>query len=220
MIGCRPLTDSEVKAVSETFTGEMENRNRALFWLGITTGYRISELLTIAYGDVWRAVRIPEQIRIARKNVKGKKRGQSAHVAPAVRPLITRWLFDYRQRYEVAGDSPLFISRSGSKRPISRMQAHRTLAAAYTCAGLDGAMGELATHSMRKTYAQTMFDHFGDIFAVQRALRHRSPASTVAYLSFNEKDLEHAVAIKWPEEGQQPDMPEESNILPIPRKEA
>jgi site-specific recombinase XerC len=100
------------------------------------------------------------------------------------------------------------------------MQAHRTLADAYSCAGLDGAMGELATHSMRKTYAATMFDHFGDIFAVQRALRHRSPASTVAYLSFNEQDLEHAVAIKWPDEGQQPAEPEGPNIVAISRKEA
>lgn len=220
MIGCRPLTDDEVRAVSEQFNGEMEHRNRVLFWLGITTGFRISELLSIQFGDVWRSGRIPDQVRIARKNVKGRKRGQSAHIAPAVRPLINRWLFDYRQRYAVAGDSPLFISRSGENRPISRMQAHRTLAAAFTCAGLDGAVGELATHSMRKTYAATMFDHFGDIFAVQRALRHKSPASTVAYLSFNEQDLEHAVELKWPDEGQQPEEPTESNVVPISRKEA
>jgi len=219
MIGCRPLTDDEVRAVSEQFSGEMEHRNRALFWLGITTGFRISELLSIQIGDVWRSGRIPEQIRIARKNVKGRKRGQSAHIAPATRPLINRWLFDYRQRYEERPESPFFISRSGSTQPISRMQAHRTLAAAYTCAGLDGATGELATHSMRKTYAATMFEHFGDIFAVQRALRHKSPASTVAYLSFNEQDLEHAVELKWPEEGRQPTEPAQSNVVQISRKE-
>jgi len=79
------------------------------------------------------------------------------------------------------------------------MQAHRMLTETMALAGLDGAYGELATHSMRKTYAARMMDHFGDIFAVQKALRHKSPASTVAYLSFDETELAHAVEIKWPE---------------------
>lgn len=199
MIGCRPLTDEELEAVSDHFQGYMEHRNRCLFWLGITTGFRVSELLSLRVSDVWRNGRMPETVRIRRNRSKGKKRGQSAHFAPRARPYVHHWLFVIWKRYGTAPDLPLFHSRNGKSRGITRMQAHRMLTDTMSLAGLDGAYGELATHSMRKTYAATMWEHFGDIFSVQKALRHKSPASTMAYLSFDEKEITHAVDIKWPE---------------------
>lgn len=199
MIGCRPLTEDEINDISEAFEGYMEHRNRLLFWLGITTGLRISELLSLRTGDVWRNDRIPETVRIRRKRSKGRQRGQSAHVAALVRPLVRRWLFVVWERYGHDSGLPLFASRSLKPKEISRMQAHRMLTETMAKAGLDGAYGELATHSMRKTYAARMMEHFGDIFAVQKALRHKSPASTVAYLAFDDSEIAHAVEIRWPE---------------------
>ncbi len=199
MIGCRPLTSEEVDEVSACFCGYMEHRNRLLFWLGITTGFRVSELLSLSIGDVWRREKIPENLRIRRKKSKGRKHGQSAHIAKTVHPYITRWLFVVWHRYGASPDLPLFASRSLKPRAISRMQAHRMITDTMELAGLDGAFGELATHSMRKTYAARMMEHFGDIFMVQKALRHKSPASTVAYLAFDDSELAHAIEIKWPE---------------------
>lgn len=199
MIGCRPLNEEEIQEVSDAFTGHMEHRNRALFWLGITTGFRISELLSLTVSDVWRNDRMPETLRIRRRSSKGRHQGQSAHFAQVAKPFIRRWLFVVWKRYGNEPTYPLFASRSLKPKPISRMQAHRMLTEAMHRAGLDGAYGELATHSMRKTYAARMMDHFGDIFAVQKALRHKSPASTVAYLSFDDGEIAHAIEIKWPE---------------------
>ena len=215
MIGCRPFTEQEIRDVSAAFSGYMEHRNRLLFWLGITTGFRISELLSLQIGDVWRNDRIPEHIRISRRNTKGRRQGQSAHIAPITRPLIRRWLFVARERYGPELNTPLFPSRSRKRHRISRMQAHRFLTETMEAAGLYGADGELATHCMRKTYAATMWEHFGDIFSVQKALRHKSPASTVAYLSFDESDLVHAVDLKWPDKTARTSKPLPQNVIAI-----
>ncbi len=61
MKGARPLTDSEVHQVSNSFRGRFAHRDRTLFVLGIKTGLRISELLSLTVGDVlqhgrWGAV--------------------------------------------------------------------------------------------------------------------------------------------------------------------
>ena len=47
MKGTRPLDNDEIRLVSACFTGNpFEVRNRGLFMLGVSTGGRISELLS------------------------------------------------------------------------------------------------------------------------------------------------------------------------------
>ena len=54
MKGTRPLDNDEVRLVSACFDGTFATRNRALFMLGVSTGGRISELLSLQIGDVWQ----------------------------------------------------------------------------------------------------------------------------------------------------------------------
>ena len=54
MKGTRPLDNDEIRSVSTCFTGTFEVRNRGLFMLGVSTGGRISELLSLQIGDVWQ----------------------------------------------------------------------------------------------------------------------------------------------------------------------
>ena len=51
MKGCRPLTDPEILAVKDGF---VRTRDKALFILGLKTGLRISELLSLKVGDVYQ----------------------------------------------------------------------------------------------------------------------------------------------------------------------
>ena len=50
----RPLDNDEIRRVSTCFTGIFEVRNRGLFMLGVSTGWRIRELLSLQIGDVWQ----------------------------------------------------------------------------------------------------------------------------------------------------------------------
>ena len=54
MKGTRPLNNNEIRLVSACFDGTDEVRNRGLFLLGVSTGGRISELLSLQIGDVYQ----------------------------------------------------------------------------------------------------------------------------------------------------------------------
>ena len=54
MKGTRPLDNDEIRRVSTCFTGTFAIRNRGLFMLGVSTGGRISELLSLEIGDVYQ----------------------------------------------------------------------------------------------------------------------------------------------------------------------
>ena len=57
MKGTRPLDNNEIRLVSACFDGTFEVRNRGLFLLGVSTGGRISELLS---ADDWRCLPEPQ----------------------------------------------------------------------------------------------------------------------------------------------------------------
>lgn len=56
MKGTRPLDNDEIRRVSSCFTGTFTTRNRGLFMLGVSTGGRISELLSLRIGDVYQKI--------------------------------------------------------------------------------------------------------------------------------------------------------------------
>ena len=58
MKGTRPLDNDEIRRVSAAFTGTYEACNRGLFMLGVSTGGRISELLSLRIGDVYQNKKI------------------------------------------------------------------------------------------------------------------------------------------------------------------
>ena len=73
---------------------------------------------------------------------------------------------------------------------MSRRTAHDVLKAAFEAAGLNG---HLATHSLRKSFAQRLYDRTGDIFAVQEMLGHKSVATTQQYLGVNYASVRDAL---------------------------
>lgn len=198
MIGCRPLTPDECRRVVDAFDGEYAARDRCLFVLGYTTGFRISELLALRIMDVVHGPRLAQEIRVRRRNMKGRHESRSALLAPLAKPFLESWLDEIEALDLFEPRVPLFISRK-SLRPISRVHAWRILRAAYDQAGVFGPEFSLGTHTMRKTYAQRMYAHHRDIFKVQQALGHASPASTVNYLSFEDDEQRAAVELAFPQ---------------------
>ncbi len=72
---------------------------------------------------------------------------------------------------------------------MTRGQAHKVLEAAFTQAGLNG---KLATHSMRKSYAQRMYDASGDIYLVKEMLGHQDVKTTQKYLGVSYQKAQRA----------------------------
>ena len=101
----------------------------------------------------------------------------------------------HRRHYgnPIASKRPLFPSRHKSGTvPMHRQTAHAILKDAFIEAGLNG---HLATHSLRKSFAQRLYDKTGDIYMVQELLGHRNISTTQKYLGVNYADAKAAVEL-------------------------
>ena len=191
MKGCRALTDQEVALVSKSFGGTYAARDRALFILGVKSGFRISELLSLTVGDVWQHGQFVERVAVQRKHMKGKHQGRSVILHPAAKTALAAWLMDLQRLGELTPASYLFPSRKGVNRPLRRGQAHHILQEAYQTNGLTGMIG---CHGMRKTFGQKVYQATGrDLRATQHAMGHKSPASTAAYLAVDEQAVDAVI---------------------------
>ena len=74
--------------------------------------------------------------------------------------------------------------------PMHRQTAHDILKKAFIAAGLNG---KLATHSLRKSFAQRVYNKSGDIYLVQELLGHRNISTAQKYLGVNYADARAAV---------------------------
>ena len=77
MKGCRPLTDPEIALVSRSFGGTHALRDRSWFILGLKTGFRIAELLSLRVGDVWQYGRVVDQLIVRRAHMKQQREGRT-----------------------------------------------------------------------------------------------------------------------------------------------
>ena len=193
MKGTRPLNNEEIGRVSAAFTGgTFEVRNRSLFMIGVSTGGRISELLSLTIGDVYQNGTAVTDLLFDKSIVKGGKVSRAVPVNIDGRHAIDDLVNWHRERYgDVDDKRPLFPSRNkkGSV-AMNRQTAHDMLKAAFLSAGLNG---KLATHSLRKSFAQRVYEQSGDIYLVQELLGHRSVATTQKYLGVNYADARAAV---------------------------
>jgi integrase len=71
MKGCRPLTEEEVTLVHQSFGGVYADHDKTLFLLGVKSGFRISELLSLRLGDVWAHGRLVDRVTVPRRYMKG-----------------------------------------------------------------------------------------------------------------------------------------------------
>lgn len=172
MNGSRRLTSIEITQVLSTLS---PGRDRLLFTLGLATGFRISELLSLRVIDIQ-----PTLLTVHKRNMKGKIRSRSvpisSHTFAALREHI--------QDLSLISSDPIFISRKGSSSPITRQQAALILRQAYKRAHVEG---RVSSHSMRKTFANRVYEKLDrDLAATQKALGHVNINSTISYLNIDQ----------------------------------
>jgi integrase len=191
MKGCRPLTDEEVRQVLASFSGRYAARDRAMFILGVKSGFRISEILSLRLQDAVQSGRMVDRLAVQRRNMKKKTEGRAVLLHPDAKAALSTWIIELHRSGRTTGNLYLFQSTKGGNQPISRIQAWRILRQAFNANRIAGKLG---THSMRKTFANKMHRALdGDLIRTQKALGHRNINSTVQYLSFNEEDIDQAL---------------------------
>ena len=192
MRGTRPIDNTEIIQVADCFNGSFATRNRCLFMLGVSTGGRISELLSLTISSVWQNGAAVTALLFQKSIVKGKESSRTVPVNIDGRRAIDDLIAWHSERYgNTESSRPLFPSRNGQgEKRMTARAAHNVLKQAFEKAGLNG---HLATHSLRKSFAQRLYDHTGDIFAVQEMLGHKSIATTQRYLGVNYASVQDAL---------------------------
>jgi integrase len=191
MKGCWALTDDEVTLVSQSFSGTYAARDKALFVLGVKSGFRVSELLSLTVGDGWQHSRFVERVAVRRRHMKGKTQGRSVILHPEAKRALAPWVMTLQRGGTVTPGTCLFPSRKGHNRPLRRGQVWYILRQAYEANELTRMIG---CHGMRKTFGQKMYEKTGrDLRATQHAMGHKSPASTAAYLAVDEQAIDAVI---------------------------
>ena len=192
MKGTRPLNNDEIRLVSACFSGTYEVRNRGLFLLGVSTGGRISELLGLRIADVYQNGKPVGDLLFDRSIVKGGEVSRAVPVNSDGMRAIDDLIGWHQARFVTLPKTrPLFPSRNGNGRKrMTRRAAHNVLKNAFEAAGLNG---HLATHSLRKSFAQRLYEQTGDVYAVQEMLGHKSIVTTQEYLGVNYASVRKAL---------------------------
>nr|WP_249365563.1 site-specific integrase [Cytobacillus citreus] len=150
-------------------------RNYFLFVLGINTGLRISDLLSLRVGDVRDKIHI-----VITEQKTGKLK----------RFKINNELQQHIREFTVKkdGNEYLFKSRRGTDR-IHRVQAWKILNAAAEEVGLK----EVGTHTLRKTFGYHFYQQYKDVAVLQEIFNHSSPAVTMRYIGINQDIMDQKI---------------------------
>ncbi len=132
--------------------------------------------------------------------MKKKTEGRTIPLNPAAQKALYEWAQQLIDFGFTSYDTYLFRSRKGENKPISRIQAWRIIKKACN---INELQGKVATHSMRKTYANKVYHYFKNQLAdgkpvdpfhlTSKALGHRNINNTDKYLSFLESDVNEAI---------------------------
>lgn len=169
-------TKEEIKNMREALKQtNYAKRNLLLFNLGINTGLRISDILNIKVEDVRGKTSI--YIREKKTNKKRQVYLDSMLVE------ITDYLAEIDPE-----DIYLFESRRKG-RPISTVQAYRTLAGAGEACGYD----YVGTHTLRKTFGFHYYKKTKDIATLMYMFNHDSQSVTKRYIGITDEEVKDSL---------------------------
>jgi integrase/recombinase XerD len=154
-------------------------RDRAIVLLMLDTGLRVSEVASIRLGDL----RSDGTLKVRGKG----SRERMVPVGSTARQAIVRYV---GQRGPGQPDDALFLGRRGEISTRGLQHMLRRLK------GRVGVTGRLSPHSLRHTFARSYLVNGGDVFSLQRILRHTTLDMVKRYVALADVDLvtRHAAA--------------------------
>ena len=169
-----PITDKKQLADMKEALMMSGYRNFVLFEVGINTGLRVSDLLTLKVKDVRGKI----HLNITEGKTKKKKQFYIQHISDVI-DKYTRNMDD---------EDWLFPSRKGDK-AISRVQAYNIL---NKCADMVG-LEHIGTHTMRKTFGYWYYKQTKDVAYLMKIFNHSSQAVTLRYIGIEQEEIDNTL---------------------------
>lgn len=179
------LTLSETEKLLETINQEknvfLRSRDLAIVFTFLTTGMRLSELISIDLSDV----------NTDSFNIIGKgNKERTIYLTQNCQNLINNYIVIRSEYLKDASVDALFISTR--KKRISKRTVQSTIDKYLAKAGFDTKI--YSTHKLRHTAATLMYKYGDvDIRALKDILGHASVSTTQIYTHLDDEDLKNAV---------------------------
>lgn len=181
-----PIKDkNDINRVCEYFKAAVDYRMYAIFMVGINTAYRISDILSLRWGDI-----LNESGEFWRKE---KKTGKWRFIC--LNQTLLNALNLYRQKTDVAvsPEAYVFPASRSCYETAARQDVDRKLKRAVADLGIAAHAG---THLMRKTFAYHYLTGAADrsraLEQLMLLLGHSSPRITLSYAGITEDELRDA----------------------------
>lgn len=161
---------SHIKKIEEVLSDN--KRDLLLFTVGINSGLRISDILSLNVADVKNKSHIC---------IEEKKTGKQKRIA--INAKLRSMFSEYTK--DVSNDSPLFTTKF--KNRMNRISAYTIIKEACEKIGLSDRFG---THTMRKTFGYHHYKKYHDIVMLQKLFNHSSPQITLRYVGIEQDKID------------------------------
>lgn len=178
----QPIKDTaQLKRFKEYYLLQEPNpRNHMLIVIGLNSALRISDILGLAYGDVYCYEKGAWKTHLTVVEQKTKKTNQ-IYINREIRETLEMYL----NPEEKEASSWLFGSQIQGERPLSRFQAFRIIKKAAAFAGTDT---HISCHSLRKTFGYHAWKQGTPPALLMSIYNHSSYQVTKRYLCIDQDD--------------------------------
>lgn len=174
----QPIRDIKKIQTMRTLLREKDEKYLIMFALGINSGLRVSDVLTLRVEDV----RDKDHIVLKEQKTKKEKRF-------LINKPLKKEIAQYIEKRGLIEGDYLIPSRKGKNKPITRIQAYRVLNEVGKTIGLD----EVGTHTMRKTFGYHHYKKMHDVAMLQDIFNHSSPSITLRYIGINDDEKDKSM---------------------------
>lgn len=172
----QPIRDKETIANIKAYLKNKNERDYILFLLGIYTGLRIADILSLKVKD------LKDKTHLFVKEKKTKK-----PKTIKIGKFLKRELKDYLVDKDL--DEYVIKSREGKNKPISRERAYGILQDVAREFHLES----IGCHTMRKTFGYQVYQQTKDVVLLQEIFNHSDPAITLRYIGVNQDTIDNVI---------------------------
>lgn len=172
-----PIRDvKKIEAIKELLRKQSQ-RDLLLFVLGINTGIRVHDLLSLKVADVREGDKIKEFLFL-------KDADETVERAYFLNSNVHQELNNYFKEFQLEDDDFLFKSRKNDQ-PISRQQAYRIINKAAKDVGISEKIG---MHTLRKTFGYHAYRKGIAISILKEIYQHHSSPETMRYIGIDKHE--------------------------------
>lgn len=163
----------KIEEMKEWLLRNSSYRNYFLFYFGVNTGLRISDILNFRVKDV-------RGKDVTKIKMEKTKKTVEVYFNSSLQLEIEKYT------KQMADSDWLFPSREGDK-PITRQMADKFLREAAVACGID--RDHWGTHSMRKSFGYHYYQKTKNVYYLMRLFGHITQAQTLQYIGIKADEI-------------------------------